>query len=290
MRNNKVLVLSPDPTDVMYAGRWRDILAQLAGSLERFGIGTEQAPWTSDLGAIAESAALVLPLLAWGYQRDHRRWLDTCVEWQRCGIPVQNPPEVLRWNSDKRYLEELRERGAPVVPSLYCDGLSYSRLQDSLAFFDVDTVVLKPTVSATAYKTSLWRAGTTVADPPEGPCIIQPYLPSIEREGEISLIFIEGRFSHALRKIPAEGDFRVQPEFGGRLTAHVPDQNAIQTAQQVLQCTGPSLLYARIDLVLSNTSQWLLLEAELIEPDLFLNLDGNRGELIGQALRDRMSA
>lgn len=289
MRRTNILVLSPDPTDQMYNGRWRDILKQLAASLQHFGIELSHAPWTSDLRMAPNRPKLVLPLLAWGYQRAHPLWLDTCKDWQRLEISIHNPPDILQWNSDKSYLKTLAEKGASVVPSLYFDEISPSRLRDSLSHFNVDRVVLKPTVSATAYKTSVWEVGRVVSDPPEGPCIVQPYLQSIETEGEISLIFIDGHFSHGLRKTPAIGDFRVQPEFGGRLIRHDPDENAIRAASKILQLIGTSLLYARVDLVINQNNEWALLEAELIEPDLFLGLDRNNGEMLGEAILRRIN-
>ncbi|WFU04569.1 hypothetical protein QA648_27725 (plasmid) [Rhizobium sp. CB3171] len=289
MRGTNILVLSPDPADQMYNGRWRDILEQLTTSLQHFGIEVSHAAWTRDLRMVPHRPQLVLPLLAWGYQRAHEQWLDTCKDWQRHQIPVHNPPDVLQWNSDKSYLKTLAEKGAPVVPSLYFDEISTSRLRESLSYFDVDRVVLKPTVSATAYKTSIWEAGQLISDPPEGSCIVQPYLRSIETEGEISLIFISGQYSHGLRKTPVAGDFRVQPEFGGRLTHHEPDQSAISTATKILETIGTSLLYARIDLVLNQNNEWALLEAELIEPDLFLGLDHKNGHMLGEAILNRIN-
>lgn len=288
MRGTNILVLSPDPADQMYSGRWRDILRQLTTSLQRFGIEVSHAPWTNDLLMSPHRPALVLPLLAWGYQRTHALWIDTCKEWKRLQIPVLNPPDILQWNSHKAYLETLAQKGASVVPSLYFDEVSPAKLQDSLAHFGVDRVVLKPAVSATAYKTSVWESGQPISDPPEGPCMVQPYLRSIETEGEISLIFIDGQFSHGLRKTPVRGDFRVQPEFGGRLAQYDPDRSAIRTAHKVLETIGVSLLYARIDLVLNQNNEWALLEAELIEPDLFLGLDDRSGELLGEAIRNRL--
>lgn len=287
MRRN-ILILTPDPADSMFNGRWRDILADLVRCLTPFDINVDHAPWTKKLQNTPGSSDLVLPLLAWGYQKTIPLWFKTCTEWQNSGIPIQNPPQILKWNTDKHYLEQLTERGASVVPSFYCDKISYAKLKEAVAIFGVDKVVLKPTVSATAYKTSVWEDGRSVTDPPDGPCIIQPYLSSIETEGEISLIFVNGQFSHALRKKPLAGDFRVQPEFGGCLTPCVPDQSAIKTAEKIHAHIDDSLLYARIDLVLGDDNRWLLLEAELIEPDLFLGFDKKNGELLGEAIRQQI--
>lgn len=288
MNKDKIIILSPDPSDRMNKGRWRDIFSQISHFLNFYEIDTESVPWTEPVEKLAKMPNLILPLLAWGYQRDYSTWLKMCREWKNHDVKIENDPNILIWNSDKTYLRDLQDRGAPVVPSIYHNAVSYQNLMDSLSVFDVNRVVLKPTVSATAYKTSVWEEGQPIRDEPDGPCIIQPYLPLIETEGEISLIFIDGHFSHALRKVPISGDFRVQPEFGGILSPYTPEHSAIQAAKKVLKAIGPSLLYARIDLVLGDSHRWLLLEAELIEPDLFIKMDKNNGKLIGQALKMRI--
>lgn len=103
--------------------------------------------------------------------------------------------------------------------------------------------------------------------------MIQPYLSSIETEGEVSLIYFSRRFSHAIAKRPQPGDFRVQPEHRGIIAAHRPEPEELRTAEAVLAAVAEDLLYARVDLVrgLDGTPQ--LIEIELIEPDLYLSYD-----------------
>ncbi|WP_156593311.1 ATP-grasp domain-containing protein [Agrobacterium vitis] len=203
-------------------------------------------------------------------------------------MPLLNEPEVLLWNSNKRYLEEFHNLGAAIVPTIYCDCFSKEALENSLRYFEVDTVVIKPTVSATAYKTSLWRKGGEIDAPPEGGCLFQPYLSSISSYGELSLIFFDGQFSHALRKLPAKNDFRVQPEFGGSLFPYKPQESAFAAAKKIQDVISGVPLYARIDLIKDNNGEWLLIEAELIEPDLFLQFDERDGELLAKAILKRI--
>ncbi len=288
MNRNKIVFLCPDQKDQMFHGRWRSVMAQLCDSLRRFNFSTEVTPWVGTDSDLVASADLVLPLLAWGYQRAYAQWLSACTEWAQNGVPVQNVPDVLKWNSDKRYLMELHAKGTSVVPSLYYEKISQPRLLEASEFFGTHTVVVKPTISATAYKTSLWKLGGTLADPPDGPCIVQPFVTSIVKHGEVSLIFLDGQFSHGLQKIPREGDFRVQPEFGGRLSRCLPEKSLIVEAEKVLENLPKALLYARIDMVLGDRGNWMLMEAELIEPDLFIGMNENRGELFGQAVRNHI--
>jgi glutathione synthase/RimK-type ligase-like ATP-grasp enzyme len=116
--------------------------------------------------------------------------------------------------------------------------------------------------------------------------LIQPYLPTIESEGETSLLYFGGRLSHVVNKRPVPGDFRVQEEFGGLYTLlTAPPAGAVALAEQVLAAIGEPLLYARIDTVPDVDGRWLLMEAELIEPDFYLGVDPARGGGFAQALR-----
>jgi glutathione synthase/RimK-type ligase-like ATP-grasp enzyme len=285
-----VVILTPSVTDPMYSGRWREILSRLETYLAVFNIFVISVPWDTVRKDLSYSGLVILPLLAWGYQRSHSLWLARCKEWEENGLHVLNAPQVLRWNSHKRYLEELRKCGHAIVPSICGETFSYALMVDALAFFGVEKLVVKPAVSATAYKTSLWTAGDVLADPPDGDCIVQPYLDSIVKGGEISLIFIEGTYSHAVRKVPINGDFRVQPEFGGMLAQHHPTSSLLETANKVYAGLNADLLYARIDMIQGENDEWLLLEAELIEPDLFLELSSQASDVFGRALRKRVDA
>ena len=118
--------------------------------------------------------------------------------------------------------------------------------------------------------------------------MIQPYLKSIETEGETSLLFFGGRFSHAVNKRPVPGDFRIQMQFGGLYTAVTPEDDAMALAQQVLTAIDEPLLYARIDLARDHAGAWVLMEAELIEPDFYLDHDPANGAGFARAVQDRI--
>lgn len=266
-----VLILTPDPADPSAAGRWPEAFERMAAPLRAAGATVEGRPWTApgDLTGFAR----VLPLMAWGYYRQPDLWRRTVDGWAAAGVPVANPPAVLRWNADKAYLARLAEAGAPVVPTLAVERLDGDALDAARARFGTDTLVVKPTVSAGAFQTLRLRPGDPLDGTPAGAALIQPYLSAVEAEGELSLVFLGGRFSHALAKVAAPGDFRVQPEWGGRLRPVVPDAAALDAAAAVLATVAEPLLYARIDLVRDGEGRPRLMEAELIEPDLYLGLD-----------------
>lgn len=277
-----IAVLTPDPGDELYLSRWREVLERLASPLRKAGARVTGRCWT-DAGDLA-SFDLVLPLLTWGYHRAGPRWASQVEAWDAAGIPLRNPASVLRWNADKRYLGKLAERGAPVVPTLFVDRLTKDALAEAAGRFGNDRLVAKPQVSAGAWQTIRWSPGTAIDSGPTGPAMIQPYLPSIEEAGEVSLIMMDGALSHAIRKRPKSGDFRVQPEYGALITAHEPTADERAAADAVLAAIDEPLLYARIDLIRSLDGRPLLMEIELVEPDLYLAFDPSAGDTFAAAV------
>ncbi|HEX9932012.1 MAG TPA: hypothetical protein VGB08_04155, partial [Allosphingosinicella sp.] len=279
----KVAILTPSPADEAFTGRWRDVLERNAEPLRRVGLEVESRAW-SEPGDLCEFG-LVMPLLVWGYHREERRWLDSVDAWQRAGVRLHNPPSVLRWNSEKSYLGRLAERGAPVVPTHYVDRVTEAALAEAAEAFGTSRVVAKPLASSTAWRTIRWP-DDPVSDGPDGRAMIQPYLPRIETDGEVSLLFFGGRFSHAIRKVPQPGEFRVQPEYDGIISRDEPHHDELAAAAAILGAIDEPLLYARVDLVRGLDGRPELIELELIEPDLYLGYDANQGAMFADAVKE----
>ncbi|TFI57391.1 transporter [Sphingomonas parva] len=283
---SRIAILTPDPGDLHFESRWADVVEANAAPLRAAGASVEQRVWT-DAGDLA-GFDLVLPLLAWGYPRAHDLWVETVRGWEAAGVRLQNPASVLIWNSDKTYLGRLAEKGVPVVPTLYAERLDRALLESAAARFGADRLVAKPQVSAGAWQTIRWSPGDPLDGGPQGPAMVQPYLAEIETAGEVSLLFFGGRFSHAIAKRPQPGDFRVQPEYDGVITRHLPRDDEMAAAASVLGAIDERLLYARIDLV-RGAGGPLLIEIELIEPDLYLGYDPAGGAPFAAAVRDLIS-
>jgi len=288
----QIAVLIPDPSDRSYIGRWPEVLERLKATLESTGAAVVATPWTDHVEDASGLAAydLILPVIAWGYHRDHGRWLQACATWTQAGLPVANPAEVLRWNSDKAYLARLAARGVPIPPTRWTDGVIQDQVDAAFAETGAPLLIVKPTVSAGAFRTLRLAPGQALAEAPEGAAMIQPYLQSIETEGETSLLFFGGRFSHAVNKRPVPGDFRIQMQFGGLYTTVTPDAEAMALAHQVLAAIEEPLLYARIDLARDDAGAWVLMEAELIEPDFYLDHDPQNGAGFAEAVKARLEA
>ncbi|MEV6415884.1 hypothetical protein [Kribbella sp. NPDC051718] len=262
----------------------------LAAALQTAGLDPVAEVWT-DPSVDWSAYDAVLLRAVWDY---HRRYLEF-TEWlgqlDKAGVKLLNEADLVRWNADKRYLLELRERGVAIVPSQVAAGAC---LREVVGGLDGQEIVIKPTVSATAHNTIRGIAGSpelsgAIEDLPEDVYLVQPFQPEIQSEGEWSLIFFGGEFSHAVLKRPAAGDYRVQNDFGG--TAELLDPPAAvldgSTAALAAANSRKAPVYARVDGILSN-GRYLLMELELIEPYLFLPLATDAATRFATAITDRL--
>ena len=287
----RIAVLTPDPADSSYAGQWPGVLERLAEALATAGITVEPTPWTDHIEDASGLTGfpLVLPLIVWGYHRDHARWMRACATWAEAGVRMLNPAGVIAWNSDKSYLGRLAEKGVAIPETVWVEGVTQADVDAAFERFGTGVVIIKPRVSGGAWKTLRLSRGERLEGAPDGPAMIQPYLPSIETEGETSLLFFGGALSHAVNKRPVAGEFRIQVQFGGQYAAVAePPPGALALAQQTLAAIDEDLLYARIDMAQGPGGEWLLMEAELIEPDFYLGSAPEGGRRFAEAVKARL--
>ncbi len=289
---DSVAILTPDPADAGRSDGWQGPLDRLAAALAGAGIKAIPTPWTAHADDAREllDHPLVLPLLAWGYHLDHARWLHACRTWQDAGVRIANPAPILAANSDKRYLAALERQGIAIPPTRWTGRVDQAQVDAMFDDTGAERLIVKPVVSGGAWQTLRLRRGDRLDGAPEGAAMLQSYLPTIETEGETSLLFFDGRFSHAVNKRPVAGDFRIQSEFGGDYRAVVPAPEAVALAERVLAAAEAPLLYARIDLVPDADGRWRLMEAELIEPDLYLAQAPDAGAAFARAVGARLAA
>jgi len=273
------LVPAPDnPTE------WRWAYDPQAAALEAAGMGVVPVPWTD--AADADGFELIMPLLAWGYHTRYAEWMALLDTFERTGAPVANPAALMRWNSDKSYLEELGAAGVHSVPSMTVTELDELHLDEARAHFGCDTLVVKPLVSASAYGTYRLSHGDAVPDSVRGwRMLVQPWIEAIVDSGEWSLMFFDGRFSHAVAKVPIPGEFRVQPEYGGLIERCEPPTGAVELAQAALAAAPAPSTYARVDIVEGNGGDLQVIELELIEPALFLGHAPEAASHFAEAVR-----
>lgn len=281
-----ILILAPSSENAAYAAAGVRLFERLSAPLRARGLTVANQPWTDPVDP--EAARLVLPLLAWGYHLRQPAWFAQLDALEAAGVPVINPVPTLRWNTTKTYLIELESKGAPVVPTHAHDRLTPEALAAAFDAFGVDELVVKPQISGGSQDTVRVRRHDDLQGGPPGAALIQPFLPAVGEEGELSLFYFDGVFSHAVTKVAASGDFRVQPQFGGLVSSVAPEPEALRAAQMVLEAADQPLTYARIDLIrgLDHTPQ--LMELEVIEPDLFLEHAHDGGAAFAAAVMARL--
>lgn len=276
----RVAILVPAPD---YYEKWQPAFARKAAALTAAGLIVEQRVWT-DPGDLS-GYDLVLPLFAWGYQRGVAAWYALLDRLESDGLPIVNPVAVLRWNSDKAYLSDLGAKGVAVVPTVEVDALDDASLTEAMSELSTDEVVIKPAISGGADGTHRIAPGTPIPTDALGARrLVQPLMPGILTEGEYSLFFFAGKFSHAIVKRPASGDFRVQEQFGGYETACEASEAAQALAAQALAAAPAPPVYARVDMVGDGAGTLHIMELELIEPSLFLHHAPDKGAAFGHAV------
>ena len=276
----RVAILVPAPG---YYEKWQPAFARKAAALTAAGLVVEQRPWT-DPGELA-GFDLILPLFAWGYQRDVAAWYGLLDRLEAERLPVANPVPLLRWNSDKAYLAELGAKGVAVVPTVELAALDEAGLAGARAALGAEEVVIKPAISGGADGTHRLAPGTPIPEEARGQRrLVQPLMQGILVEGEMSLFFFDGRFSHAIVKRPASGDFRVQEQFGGRESDWDASPAARDLAAAALAAAPAAPVYARVDMVGDDAGALRIIELELIEPSLFLHHAPDKGAAFGRAV------
>jgi glutathione synthase/RimK-type ligase-like ATP-grasp enzyme len=252
--------------------------ATLRSALAARGVRVHLPLWTDGL-VDWSGFDLAVVRTTWDYVDDR----DAFVAWaQRTTGQVEllNPAEVLRWNTHKSYLLELEERGAPVVPTAWLARGDRVRLDELCRARDWVEVVVKPTVASGS--AGVLRVGPSRQDREDGQAhldglltsgdvMVQPFRAGIA-QGELSLITVEGRVTHAVRKRPTGGEYRVQGRFGGSYALEEPSAAAVALAEWIVEVVGVPLLFARVDLIVADDGTLELTELEATEPDLYLGL------------------
>lgn len=188
-----------------------------------------------------------------------------------------NSTEIINWNIDKHYLKDLQNNGINIAPTQFIEKGDHTRLINLFNKTNYKEAVIKPAISGAARHT--YRISRSNCSKYEKifqklikkECMLfQEFLSNITTEGEISLIIIGGKYTHAVRKIAKKGDFRVQDDHGGRVKEYYPNEEEIAFAEKCLQLNPYSPVYARVDIINDNNNNLSLSELELIEPELWL--------------------
>ncbi|MEX0938116.1 MAG: hypothetical protein WDZ59_09675 [Pirellulales bacterium] len=267
----------------------------VANELRRRGTRVSAAVWdAADIDWSRFDSVVIRS--AWDYHLKPKQYVQWLERLSAAGTRLWNPPRAIRWNMNKRYLADLADRGVGVVPTSYQPAGEDLLLREVLTRCGWDDVVIKPAISACALGT--WRTSLAAADTDQAKfldqsrsqdLLVQPYLPEVAARGEWSFIFFDGRYSHAALKRPANGDFRVQREFGGTSVPADPAPSLVEQARSMVSAVQHELLYARVDAI-EHEGRLILMELEINEPFLFLGLSPSAAQRFAEAILKKLAA
>lgn len=249
--------------------------------LADLGWRSEWVPWQKkDVDWDAFDAAYLAA--TWDYPDDPEGFIEVLEAIDASRAVLVNPLSLVRGNLSKTYLRDLEANGVPIVPSRWFDRFDAAEIEATFASFAAERIIVKPVVSTNAKDTFLLdrQAFADAAATLRGTFgarafVVQPFLEAVQSEGEYSLFYIHGGFSHAIRKRPAASDFRVQEEHGASIGCQELTTELTAAATAAVLTLHPDPLYARIDFVRDSVGALRLMELELIEPSLYLRM--NRG-------------
>jgi glutathione synthase/RimK-type ligase-like ATP-grasp enzyme len=261
-----------------------------ASALTGLGVGTDAVCW-DDVGVDWLSYGAVVLRSTWDYHHrvaEFHAWIDRL---EAMGARLWNPPRILRWNTDKRYLARLSHPDLSPPPTGILERGSAVDLRTLLEARGWDEAVLKPAISADGFSTERTSLAEVAGDQAvldtmlaRGDVVIQPLVPEIRSHGEISLMFFGGAFSHAVSKRPKAGEFRVQERLGGIIARSEPPPRLVEAARDLLATHAPDCLYARVDAVVTR-ERFVLMEMELVEPSLYFEHDPQSAVAFARAVQ-----
>lgn len=267
----------------------------LLRAFSALGLDAEPAVWSSD-EVIWETFDAIVIRSCWDYHRrygEFRAWIERL---DASRLPVFNPIRVVEWNSHKSYLVDLERRGVATVPTRIVTSGGTGAVESLVREAGWSRFVLKPAVSASGFETHALDASfdpATLAIVERvtrlGDVLVQPFIEDVSAHGEYSLIYIDGQFSHSAIKRAAKSEFRVQTEHGGSVTPVAVDSWLVEAGMKALKALPEMPLYARVDGVARN-DEFLLMELELIEPNLFFELRHGSAEAFASAVRAALAS
>ena len=260
-----------------------DDLDFLAPALRRKGVEVETPGWSDPK---VDWSSFDLAMIS--STRDYCERQDEFRSWLRAvdrATTLINPADLVEWNLDKRYLLELEAAGVPTIPTVWVEPGGEAEAAGEIAELGWEEVVIKPVIDLGAR--NLVRVPAELVEEMleryDVATMAQPYLPSVAAEGEISLVHLGGDLSHSLRKLPARGDFRVEPQYGGTHENEQFGSAMRELAEGAVAVAPVAPLYARVDIVGTEEGP-AVIELELIEPALYLDTDPSSAVVLAGAL------
>ena len=267
----------------------------LVSALEDIGIASVPAVW-SDASVDWTSFDALVMRTPWDYferAEEFRAWLDARIAER---LLLCNSAEILDWNFDKAYLQDLARAGVAIVPTMCIARNEKADIAALARARGWHEIVVKPTIAGGGHGIVRCRieeldgyAADIAKTLEDRGVLVQPFLPEIQSGGELSLLFFDGVFSHAVCKRPKPGDYRVQFQFGGTDVDVRVSEDIIEQARRCIAHAPAPTVYARVDGVIRD-GVFLLMELEVFEPLMFLARHPEAPARFARAIANRLSS
>jgi glutathione synthase/RimK-type ligase-like ATP-grasp enzyme len=265
----------------------------LVSALEEIGVMGVPAVWSRAEIDWNSFDALVMRS-PWDYFEradEFKSWLDERIA---SGVLMCNSREILDWNFDKSYLQDLARKGVELVPTICIARDEKADIAALARARGWDDIVVKPTIGGGGYRVYRFRldelpryADDIAQTLLDRGVLVQPFLPEIQTGGELSLLFFDGVYSHAARKRPRAGDYRVQFQYGGTNEDAEVSETIVSEAHVCIENCPALPVYARVDGVVKD-GRFLLMELEVFEPLMFLARHPEAPGRFARAIRGRL--
>ena len=262
---NRVALLTMDSLENFYT--YDKLLIE---PMSKLGWDAEEISWQKENVDWNDYTAIIVRS-TWDYQNDFKKFLNVLESINNSSAHLENDLELMKWNMNKNYLFDLETKGVKIVDTIWEKSFNSNNVHHYFSEFNSEEIIIKPNISANADNTFRLSKEKLIENMEkleqifsQREFMVQPFMKNIIDEGEYSLFFFNGEFSHCVLKKPKENDFRVQEEHGGKFRRVVPTQQQISIAESIINKLSTIPLYARADLVRNAQNKFVLMELELI--------------------------
>tara|TARA_B100000902_G_scaffold72396_2_gene77730 strand:+ start:7875 stop:8831 length:957 start_codon:yes stop_codon:yes gene_type:complete len=266
----------------------------LQDSLENIGLVVCRKDWADKKFNWAHTKCAIFRS-TWDYFERFEEFF-AWIEETKNKIRFINATELIKWNINKRYLIELKNKGVNIASTLFINKDNQRTLDSLFKETNWNKAVIKPAISGAARQTYKITPATCKDYEvifkqliSQESMLFQEFLNNIILKGEISVIMIAGKHTHAIIKTAKKGDFRVQDDHGGKVKKYLPSREEILFAEQCISIINPCPLYARVDIVYDNKNKLSLSELELIEPELWFRDNPKSAEFLAEEIKNYLT-
>lgn len=266
----------------------------LKEALVKLGLKTSRKSW-DDPNFDWSSTHFVIFRTTWDYfdrYPEFSSWLNRVSKL----TTLLNSEELIRWNIDKHYMKDLQNKGVHICETYFIEKGETASLFDLAEKHNLNDFVLKPCISGGSrhtykiHREDITQYETIFAELiAEEAMMLQPFQQNIVDQGEISIMIMNGTYTHAILKVAKKGDFRVQDDFGGSVYDYTPSSEEIEYAENAVKSCIEMPIYARVDVFLDNQNKLALAELELIEPELWFRNHPEAALELAKGIKNRVN-